>query len=165
MAEILTPQQQRFVAAIVSGKTQVEAYLAAGYASRGRDATDVKLRKAANAVAKGSAVLDALARARARAAERVDLDVDTLVAMLLESREIALEQDPPQVNASVAAVMGVGKLLGLSIDRKQVLIAHAKPGLTSQAVELSHDEWVRQFAPESQQAAPSRRAVGRRNER
>jgi len=164
MAEILTPQQHRFVAAIVSGKTQIEAYLAAGYA-KGRKQTEEQLRKAAHEVAQGSRVLDALARARAAAADRLDIDVDTLVAMLLESREIALEQDPPQVNASVAAVMGVGKLLGLSIDRKQVLIAHAKPGLTSQAVELSHDEWVRQFAPESQQAAPRRRAVGTRNER
>lgn len=142
----LTPQQQRFVSAILAGKSQSEAYKAAGYKG-GKQADQRSLEKAASTIANGTAVAQALARARASAAERAGLTVDDLVAQLLHSRDVAFACDPPQVNASVSATMGIAKLLGLVVDRAQVDHIVHKPAFSSKVLELTEDEWKAQFAP------------------
>ena len=155
----LTPPQQRFVVAIMNGLSQGEAYKAAKFprlktSKPVEEMTKDQLRNAGYHVAQVAPVAHALARARAAALEAVVTrsahTTDSLVAMLEKAYEVALSTDPPQTSGAVAATLGISKLLGLYVDRKQVLVAHAKPGLTAQAVELSEDEWKRQFLPNPQ---------------
>lgn len=153
----LSIRQQAFVSAIIAGKSQIEAYKAAGYqggkraqkqsANQSKAVAEGSMRSKAAKVAKTAAVAHALARARAVAAAKLGLTVEDLVAQLIETREIALSIDPPQCSASAACTMGIGKLLGLVVDKKQVGIVHHKPGLSAKAVELSAEEWQEQFTP------------------
>lgn len=143
---VLTKAQERFVLAIVEGKSQVEAYKLAGY-SGGKGKTADAINKAASHVARSANVAEAIARARAVAVQRTALTVEDLVAQLLHSREVALACDPPQANASIAATMGIAKLLGLVIDRSKVEILAHKPAFSSQVLELSEAEWKAQFDP------------------
>ena len=141
----LSRPQERFLAAIAAGKSQGEAYKAAGFpgsAAADREAA----RKRGSAVANGAAVGDALARTAARVVDLASVTVGSLVADLQESRRIALSIDPPQVAASVAATVAIGKLTGLQVDRAQLEVIHHRPGFTLKALELTEDEWVRQFA-------------------
>jgi hypothetical protein len=71
------------------------------------------------------------------------LTVDDLLEELEEARIAALEEGQPgaAVNASVAKA----KLLGLLVERAEVGVMH-KPGIAKQAIELTEDEWQRQFA-------------------
>lgn len=146
MARLLTKAQEKFVLAIVEGKSQVAAYKAAGY-SGGKGKTADAIAKAASAVACAPSVAEAIARARSVALDRVALTVEDLVGQLLHSREVALACDPPQANASIAATMGVAKLLGLVIDRSKVEMVLHKPAFSSTVLELSESEWKAQFHP------------------
>ena len=141
----LSRPQQRFVDAVLAGKSQVEAYKAAGYKGGIKDPH--ALSKAASEIARAPSVADALARARTVAADRAQLTVEDLVGMLLHSREVAFACDPPQVAASVAAAMGIAKLLGLVIDRSKVEMTLHKPAFSSAVLELSEAEWKAQFDP------------------
>ena len=141
---LLTPQQQRFFFAIVEGKSQVEAYKAAGF--RGGKSADA-LSRNANMIAKSPAIVSALARARAELAAKAELTVTDLVEQLLQTREIALSIDPPQANAAVSATMGIGKLLGLVLDRSELTVIRDKPSpIPVKALELSEEDWKRTFS-------------------
>src|SRR5882672_2575239 len=147
MAQLkLSIPQQKFVLAILEGKSQVEAYRAAGY-SGGKGKTADAIAKAAHQVMKAASVTEAIGRARAAVVERQALTVEDLVGMLLHSREVAFKCDPPQVAASVAAAMGIAKLLGLVIDRSKVEMVLHKPAFSSTVLELTESEWKAQFHP------------------
>lgn len=148
MPRLLSKAQEKFVLAIVMGQSQVEAYKAAGY-SGGKGKTADAIAKAASKVARSDNVGEAIARARALAVadRRLALTVEDLVGMLLHSRDVALACDPPQANASIAAAMGVAKLLGLVIDRSKVDMILHKPAFSSSVLELSESEWKAQFHP------------------
>jgi hypothetical protein len=148
MAELkLTALQQRFFLAILEGKTPVDAIRAARPPSAYKIA-DRTAQQQAQKMLKDSAITDALARARARIAERVELTVGDLVGQLMEARQIALAIDPPQVSAAVAATMGAGKLLGLVIDRSQVEHLRNKPSpVPTKQLELDETQWRRLFDP------------------
>lgn len=141
----LSRPQERFLAAIAAGKSQGEAYKLAGFPGSAK-ADREAARKRGSAVANGVAVGDALARTGAAVADLATVTVGSLVADLQESRRIALAIDPPQVAASVAATVAIGKLTGLQVDRAQVEHIHHRPGFSAKALELSEDEWMRQFA-------------------
>lgn len=68
------------------------------------------------------------------------------VADLEQARRVALTRDPPQTSAAIVATMGIAKLTGLLIEKRQIEVAH-KPGLSSTVLELSEEEWLAQFAP------------------
>lgn len=141
----LSRPQQRFLDAIAAGKSQGEAYKAAGF--HGSAAADREAaRKNGSTVARSASMADALARTAARVVDLASVTVGSLVADLQESRRIALSIDPPQVAASVAATVAIGKLTGLQVDRAQLEVIHHRPGFTLKALELTEDEWVRQFA-------------------
>jgi hypothetical protein len=46
----------------------------------------------------------------------------------------------------VAATVAIGKLLGLMVEKREVELIVHKPGFSLKALELTEDEWVRQFA-------------------
>ena len=103
----------------------------------------------AGGMMRSPAMRDALARARATLADRAETTVFTLVERLERITEAAMACDPPQMSAAVAATMGIGKLLGLVVDRSQLDVVHHKPSrVPTQQVELSADEWKRQFHAE-----------------
>lgn len=146
---LLTPQQTAFVFAILQGATQVEAYKAAGYKGGAQaDAVSADLiRHRANGVARAPRVAHALAAARAQQAERAQITVQDLVDKLERAYDVALTCDPPQANAAVSATMGIGKLLGLVLDRSELTVIRDKPSpVASKVLELSEDEWRKTFA-------------------
>jgi hypothetical protein len=143
----------------MNGLSQGEAYKAAKFPRKPgsrplEQMTKDQLRFAGADIASHASVVHALAHARAAALEAVSKrsahTTDSLVAMLEKAYEVALTTDPPQTSGAVAATLGISKLLGLYVDRKAVLVAHAKPGLDNKAVELSEEEWKRQFTPQLQ---------------
>jgi len=139
---LLTPQQWRFVDAVIKGKTYSEAYAKAGYKTTKGNNTD----SAASRLSRNVKVEAAIVATRRAAAQRAEITVDTIVERLEEIRRVALEVDPPQASAAVAAVMGQAKVLGLVIDRSQVDITHHKPApFPTKILELSQDEWLAQF--------------------
>jgi hypothetical protein len=91
-------------------------------------------------------VREALARARENAAYRTEITLDSLVQRLERAYDVALACEPPQTNGAVAATMGIGKLLGLVVDRAQLDVIAHKPAFSSKALELDEDEWRKQFA-------------------
>jgi hypothetical protein len=146
---LLTPQQQRFVFAILSGQNQLQAYRAAGYKG-GQQAqrTDESLRKDASLVARHPRVQDALARARSELAAKMEITVDDLVLRLERAYDVALSCDPPQANAAVSATMGIGKLLGLVVDRSELTVLRNKPApVPTQQLELDETQWRKLFDP------------------
>ena len=145
---LLTPQQTRFVFAILEGKNQVEAYKAAGYkGGKNAELTDQALRSTASKVARRPLVANALAAARERQIARVEITVDDLVKRLERAYDVALSCDPPQANAAVSATMGIGKLLGLVLDRSELTVIRDKPSpVPSKVLELSEDDWKKTFA-------------------
>lgn len=147
MTQLLSPQQHRFLLAVIEGKTYAEAFKAARFPA---GCSDRAAQLGANRMIKDSALREALARAQAQAVEAAGLTVEKLVAQLMEARAIAFACDPPQVSAAVAATMGAGKLLGLVVDRSEVLLRRAKPSPVPVAqVELSESEWRRLFSPQA----------------
>jgi hypothetical protein len=154
--QLLNQAQQRFVDAIIAGKSNAEAYRAARFPTGGSNITQGAARKGASKLMAKASVRDALARAQARAAERAELSVDHIVEQLLEAREIALAADPPQVSAAVSASVGVARLLGLWIDRSELTVIRSKPSpVPTGALELDETEWRRLFDPSYAKSPPA----------
>jgi hypothetical protein len=142
----LTRPQQRFFDAIREGKSNAEAYKAAGFPGSARVASVEAARKNGQKIATSASMIAALASARAPELAASAITVESLVADLQESRRVAFACDPPQVAASVAATVAIAKLLGLQVDRAQLDVILHKPGFSIKALELTEDEWKRQFA-------------------
>jgi phage terminase small subunit len=148
----LTPKQQLFVSAVLKGKTINEAYKAAGFkphASNGSRYSAIdKIQKA-------------IRSAQRKAAEQQHVTTVSLAADLEEIRMLAIEDK--QYAAAVAAVLGRAKLLGLIVDRKEVEVLHRPAPLPTKTIELSEEEWRKQFAevPDlAQKAADAGEAAG-----
>lgn len=147
MPEIrLAPKQQAFVQALIKGATYAQAYKKAKFPGSAND------RVAAvngSRLAKTNADVQlALKLSRDELRERSLLEACDIIEMLRETREIAQAANPPQASAAVAAAMGIAKLLGLAVDRSEAHVVHHKPApLPTALVELSQDEWKRQFDP------------------
>ncbi len=140
---LLTPRQARFCIAIINGASQVDAYKKAGYKWSG-NSTDAPN---ASRVATNAKVQAALQATRSAAGARAQVTVDTIVDRLEEARQLAMRVDPPQLSAAVAAAVGQAKVLGLVVDKAELHITRDKPSLLpTKTLELSEDEWKRQFA-------------------
>ena len=151
----LSPKQNAFVQALLKGATYAAAYKKAGFPG---GQTDSVARSNASRLLKTDAnVQRALEDAKQELRERAQLEAYDLVEMLVKVRRIAEEATPPQASAAVAAVMGIGKLLGLAIDRSEAhVILHKPAPLPTSLVELSTEDWKRQFDP-TQAIEPVRR--------
>jgi hypothetical protein len=130
----LGPQQRKFVEAILKGMTQQDAYKKAGY--RVNRGNAVRLKTKEN-------VAKALAAAKAEAAAKTVNTTASIVAELEQARILALQDG--MYGPAVAASLGKAKLLGLIIDRAQVDVLHRPAPIPTDVLELSEDQWRRQF--------------------
>lgn len=149
MTEIrLAPKQQAFVQALIKGATYVQAYKKARFPGSATQSDAVARSNASKMLKRDSNIQWAMKEAREELRERAMLEACDIIEMLRETRNVAMSADPPQASAAVAAAMGIAKLLGLAIDKSEAHVVHHKPApLPTTLVELSQEEWKRQFDP------------------
>jgi phage terminase small subunit len=145
----MTAKQERFCLLIVRGETAFNAYIQSGYAAStpGTGATN------ASQLLKQQKVSNRIAELREAAAIAASISVETLTRELLEIRADATADG--QHGAAVSAVAMIAKLNGLVVDRKDISVTQHKPGWTANAVELSTEDWQRQFVKPHQLASPN----------
>lgn len=107
MSVLTNPKHEAFAQALAKGRTQIEAYAAAGYKPNDGHAA----RLAGNGRIKGR-----VAEIQAKVAARAVVTVHSLVEELEEARALALEEK--QTAAAVSASLGKAKLLGLVVERR-----------------------------------------------
>jgi len=146
----LSPKQQAFVQALIKGATYADAYKKAGFP--GGQSHSVAAVNGSRLAAKNAEVQRALKDHREELRRVTNLEACDIIAMLMETRQLASRADPPQASAAVAAAMGIAKLLGLAVDKSEAHIVHHKPApLPTTLVELSQADWQRQFDPAQRQ--------------
>jgi hypothetical protein len=147
MREIrLAPKQQAFVQALIKGATYEQAYKKAGFP--GGQSRSVAIGNASKLIKTNADIRGALEQHRQELRERSMLEACDIIEMLRETRIVAMQADPPQASAAVAAAMGIAKILGLAVDKSEAHIVHHKPApLPTTLVELSQADWQRQFDP------------------
>jgi len=111
MPALPNAKHELFAQALAKGKSQAEAYAAAGYAPSEPNAS----RLTSNDKVKAR-----LAELQERAAIRVELTVADILAELEEARQSALTAATPQSGAAVAASLGKAKLLGIGADKLEL---------------------------------------------
>ena len=109
----LNARQERFVQSLVAEGMNAIAYKAAGYKGLGNTA-----EVGAAEILRNPQVKIRLAEVQAEHAERAAITVDDLVDKLAHLYSIAVEDC--QTAAGVQAIMGIGRLLGLVIDRQEL---------------------------------------------
>jgi hypothetical protein len=140
----MTAKQERFCLLIVRGETAMAAYVASGYAvsTPGVGAAN------ASKLLHHEKITNRIAELREAAAIAASISVETLTRELLEIRADATADG--QHGAAVSAIAMIAKLNGLVVDRKDISVTQHKPGWTANAIELSTEDWQRQFqAPSS----------------
>lgn len=115
-------KHERFAQGLAKGKSQSEAYEAAGYKPDSG---------AASRLSGNVSVTARLAELLERGAKRAEITVDSLTDMLKEDRALARELG--QAAAAVSAVDKLGKLHGLMVDRKEI-------GAPGEFARMSEDE-------------------------
>jgi len=138
--DLLNPRQRLFVSALIAGDSLTEAARKAGYSQR-------SAAKQGHRLSTNAAVSHALAQARAKVARAADLQADDIIALLHRAYEVALAADPPQAHAAATCALGMAKIAGLVVDRSVSTVLHKPAPLPGAQLELSEDEWTRQFAP------------------
>jgi hypothetical protein len=136
---MLSPKQERFCLLIVQGEIQSKAYELAGY----RTGTPNTVNANASRLANKDNIKARLAELRNKAALRSEITLDSLTHDLLEIRDKALSAG--SFGPAVAAVTIVAKLHGFMIERSEVSVTHRPAPLPTKILELSEQDWVRQF--------------------
>jgi phage terminase small subunit len=101
-------RQERFAQELAKGKSQLDAYKAAGYRPD---------RGAATRLSANISVATRVEELKARAAAKVEITVADIARQLDEDREFAKECG--QAGAAVSASLGKAKVLGLIVDRQE----------------------------------------------
>lgn len=107
-------RHERFAQELAKGKSQEEAYLAAGYTGD---------RTAASRLSTNVNVQARLAELQTKVAERTVITADEIAQRLLkiaEKGEGEDVKDPPLLSVARAALMDVAKLKGHIVDRSKV---------------------------------------------
>lgn len=102
------PRHERFAQGLAAGKSQTEAYEAAGY---------TKDRTAASRLSTNVNVQARVAELQQRSAAKAEITIDSLRDMLIEDRAMARALEQP--SAAVAAVDKLARLYGFMVERKQ----------------------------------------------
>lgn len=110
MPPLSNARHELFAQELAKGKSQTQAYIAAGYAEDGAEFSASRLLRNVK-------VQSRVEELQERAARKVDLTVDDIVRELEEARKVAT--DNAQSNAMVAATMGKAKILGLIIEKTE----------------------------------------------
>lgn len=135
----LTPKQQRFVLLIVEGETQSKAYQLAGYAVK----NEKTAAEAGSRLANNVNVQSEIARLQKAAAERSIVTVESITSNL---ERISRKAENAGSFGPAALAQGmIAKLNGLMIDRSEVSVMHRPAPLPTKVLELSEQDWVRQF--------------------
>lgn len=111
MPVLKNAKHERFAQELAKGKSQAEAYVAAGYKPS---------RSAAARLAADVNICERLAAIQERGAVRAELTLADIIDELEEARQVALTAATPQSGSAVAATMGKAKLLGLVVDKAEV---------------------------------------------
>lgn len=111
----LTPKQEAFVKAFLETGSSTQAYRMAYDAENMKDST---IRAKACELLKNGKIAERLERARESSQKRHDITIARLTDMLIEDRELARKVESPA--AAVSAVLAIGKLHGLIVDKKEV---------------------------------------------
>ena len=141
MSSQLNARQEAFCRGLAEGKPASRAYAEAGYDARG-NAAEVNAAR----LLRKAQVTDRVRGLQAKAARKVEKTVETLVADLDRAIDMAVANK--QTSAMVAAIVAQARLLGLITDKTQVEQVLHKPALLpGSKVELTEEEWRRQFDP------------------
>jgi phage terminase small subunit len=136
----LTAKQERFCLFIVEGETQSKAYVKAGYSA----ATNQIARINSTRLLATDNVSARVRELQSKALTKSIISVETLTARLLEIDKAATADG--QHSAATGALALAARLHGLLVEHKQVDIMHHKPApLPTKQLELTEDEWKRQF--------------------
>jgi hypothetical protein len=90
----------------------------------------------------------------ARHSERHDITVDSLTKMLKDAYTLAMKDEVQAPAAAVSAVLGMGRLHGLIVDKKHVIGDH-KFNLSSEPVSESA-AWISKVLGRGEDRAPSK---------
>ena len=139
---MLNARQEKFVQNLVaSGMNATAAYKAAGYGAK----TDGAARAGASEILANPNVQARVAELQIQAARKAEKTVESLVADLDRAIELAIQNR--QTSAMVSAIATQAKLLGLIVDRSETEILQKPSRVPTARVELSMEEWQRQFNP------------------
>ena len=108
MGALSNSKHERFAQELAKGKTADEAYATAGYKPNRHNASRLKTNET---------ITDRVAELQERAATKVEKTVSDIVQMLEEDR--ALARRIAQPGAAVTASMGIAKLLGLIVEKRE----------------------------------------------
>jgi len=111
----LTVKQEAFVKAYMETGNGTQAYRMAYDAENMKEST---IRVKAFELLQNGKITERLEQARESSQKRHDISIAKLTEMLLEDRELARKVESPA--AAVSAVMAIGKLHGLVVDKKEV---------------------------------------------
>lgn len=109
----LTVKQEAFCLAYIETGNASEAYRRAGYSTKAAQKT---IHEAASRLLAEGKVSARVSELKAVLAEHFDITVERIAAMLQEDRQFARECSTPA--AAVSATMGLAKLGGLLIDKR-----------------------------------------------
>lgn len=139
----LTPRQERFVLLIVKGVPNGHAYEQAGYSATTREIATVaasKLLRNVNVMGRINELQEALR-------VRTVVTLDGLTNDLLDIKDKALVAGSFQ--AAVAATIAVARLHGFMVEKAELTVMHRPAPRPTKVLELTEDEWLRQFGTEN----------------
>lgn len=127
-------RQELFAQGIISGKSQTQAYIDAGYSPKGAEVGASKLLRIAN-------VADRVRELKEQAAKRAKLDRATVLDRLDEIAQLGMKSDssgsleygPPGLAVARAALMDYSKLEGWVVDKNETAL-NAKVATTIRLV-------------------------------
>ena len=143
----LTNRQELFAQGVAAGKPASVAYKDAyGGSVRTCEANGSRMMRYAKVAARiGQIQADMAAAAR--------VSVESLTKMLITTYDLAITTK--QASAAAQAVMGIGKLHGLLIDKTHLETTLRKPAATPDAAdEMTEAEWMSQYGIRSDEDQP-----------
>lgn len=160
MPTLDNPQHEKFVQELVKGKSNADAYLAAGYKAKNASVASAAATRLLNNVK----IADRVAELQKRAEEKAVLSKAWVIQTLIENVNRAMtakavtdrEGEPTgeytyQGNVANRALELLGKELGMFVERSEV----GKPGDFDQ---MSDDELATYIASESEQLLKPQRS-------
>lgn len=135
MPILKNPKHERFAQALADGKSQIEAYAAAGYArNRGNAATLKRRESISRRVNELLAERERMARdATERATAELALTKADVMRLLLQRHDAASAAG--QHSAAIRALELLGKQLGMFIDRKEMRVIRSLSDLSEEELD------------------------------
>lgn len=133
----LTQKQEAFCLAYMETGNASEAYRRAYDAEKMKPET---VNRKAKEVMDNGKVTARIAELRKGAEDRNAVTVDSLIAELDETRQVALSAQTPQTSAAVAATMGKAKLLGFDISKTELTGKNGNPLFGGDPKELTDEQ-------------------------